>query len=311
MLRSSRFLLALLMAVLALGNLYAQSADISIPAWIDEGDCGPAPKFEASLNGKPSPVVSEKGPGSDQVILLVVDLTGDVVEVDAAKQALVTAISKLDSHTWVGLLRCQDGLHVLADPSANRQALLDTIKGLVSTGAPGFYETVTQALSVANGMMNKSPVRVSVLYVTDGIVYNYREDYTNPVINQSDPHDLSRVFPDALIRDKTSRLLDDADALQAPLFIVQLVYRGDTLSLAYQNSLIRLTEATGGMGVVCRSVGEIPDAINAEFARISKAWRLTLQIPAKTHSAQIHLRVPCNGEEGKLSWRAHLRPKEG
>ena len=42
--------------------------------------------------------------------------------------------------------------------------------------------------------MRKSPVRVSVLYITDRNIYNYREDYTNPVINGSDPHDLSRVF---------------------------------------------------------------------------------------------------------------------
>ena len=43
--------------------------------------------------------------------------------------------------------------------------------------------------------MRKSPVRVSVLYITDGSIYSYREDYTNPVINESDPHDLSRRFP--------------------------------------------------------------------------------------------------------------------
>jgi len=35
-------------------------------------------------------------------------------------------------------------------------------------------------------------------------IYRYREDYTNPVINQSDPHDLSRRFPRRSLRRKIS-----------------------------------------------------------------------------------------------------------
>ena len=112
----------------------AQTASVSIPAWVEEGDCGPAPKFEATFNGKPAPVTSQLGPGSDQIILLVLDFTGDASLVDAAKQALAGEISKLPSNAWVGLLRDQDGLHVLADPSPNRQPLLDAIKDLGQHG---------------------------------------------------------------------------------------------------------------------------------------------------------------------------------
>ena len=54
--------------------------------------------------------------------------------------------------------------------------------------------TVPSALGLADALLRKAPVRVSVLYLTDGGIYSYREDYTNPVINQSDPHDLSRRF---------------------------------------------------------------------------------------------------------------------
>jgi len=161
-------------------------------------------------------------------------------------------------------------------------------------------------------MVRKSPVRVSVLYITDSNIYNYREDYTNPVINGSDPHDLSRVFPDALIQDKISKLVEEDDSLEAPLFVVHLNYRGDTLNESYQNGLLTLADATGGKGQVCRSVGEIPDAIAAAFTRISNAWRLTLGIPPKFHSnAQIHLSAPCGGVDARLSWRTRVRPKEG
>jgi hypothetical protein len=311
MLRPYALLLALFASVSTLGTARAQTASVSIPAWVEEGKCGPAPKFDATLNGKPASIISQSGPGSDQVVLLVLDFTGDVSLVDAAKQALADDIPKLPSNIWVGLLSDQDSLHVLADPSPHRQPLLDAIKGLAGTGKPGLLGTVTPALSLADSMMRKSPVRVSVLYITDGNIYNYREDYTNPVINESDPHDLSRVFPDALIQDKISRLEEDVSSLEAPLFVVHINYRGDTLNESYQNGLLTLADATGGKGQVCRSVGEIPDAIAAAFARISNGWRLALAVPPKFHGiGQIHLSAPCGGDDARLSWRTRVRTKE-
>jgi hypothetical protein len=311
MLRPSTLLLALLALVFMWGTARAQAGSISIPAWIDEGKCGPTPGFAATFNGKPSPVLTPLGPGSDQIVLLVLDLTGDVSLVDAAKQAAMAEISKLPANTWVGLLNDQDGLHVLADPSSNRQAVLDAIKDLAPAGKPGLLSSVTPALSLADSILRKSPIRVSVLYITDGNIYNYREDYTNPVINGSDPHDLSRVFPDALIQDKISKLQEDISSLEAPLFVVHLNYRGDTLNESYQNGLRTLADVTGGKGQVCRSVGEIPDAIAAAFTRISNGWRLTMEVPPKFRgSAQIRLSVPCGGEDARLSWRARVRPKE-
>jgi hypothetical protein len=312
MLRSFASLLVMLAAASTLGNLQAQTESVSIPAWVEEDHCGPAPKFEATFNGKPAPVTSQLGPGSDQIILVVLDLNGEASLVEAAKQATIAEVSKLPANAWAGLLRDQDGLHVLADPGPNRQPLITAIKDLATIGKPGLFETVTTALTLADGIMRKSPVRVSVLYLTDSSIYTYREDYTNPVINESDPHDLSRVFPDALIQDKISRLVGEVSSLEAPLFVVHINYRGDTLNESYQNGLVTLADATGGKGQVCRSVGEIPDAISAAFTRISTAWRLTLEIPPKMHnSAQIHLSAPCDGADARLSWRTRLRPKEG
>jgi hypothetical protein len=312
MLRYSTLVLALLAAVAAPGTAQTPNATVSIPAWVEDGNCGPAPKFEATFNGKPVPLKAQLGPGSDLIVLLVADFTGDMALVDAAKQAASAEISKLPANTWVGLLRDQDGLHVLADPGPHRQPLLDAIKDLGSTGKPGLFETVTPALSLADRIMHKAPVRVAVLYLTDSYIYSYREDYTNPVINESDPHDLSRVFPDALIKDKVSRLTEDAASLEAPLFVVHINYRADTLDESYQNGLLTLADTTGGKGEVCRSVGEIPDAVAAAFQRISSAWRLTMVVPPKSHSnAQIHLSAPCGGEDARLSWRMRLRPKEG
>jgi hypothetical protein len=303
---------AVLFAVCTFTTLQAQTASVSIPAWIETNNCALAPKFEAELNGKPVPVTAQLGPGSDQVILVVLDLTGDLSLIEAAKQALVAEISKLPHNAWVGLLRTQDGLHVLADPGTDRQPLLDAIRSLSNSNEPELLETVPSALSLADGILRKSPVRISVLYVTDGSVYSYREDYSNPVINASDPHDLSRRFPEALITEKISNLVTDSASLQAPLFIVHLNYRRDRLNEAYQNGLETLADATGGKSNVCRSVAEIPEAISAVMARISSAWRLTLAVPAKIHSHfQIHLTVPCADGDSRISWRTHFHPKEG
>jgi len=315
MLRFVASLLALLVgASSTTGSLPAQTVSISIPAWIEEGGCGTAPKFEATSNGHPVPVISQLGPGSDQIILLVLDFTGDMSLVEAAKQALIAEISKLPSNAWVGLLSDQDGLHVVADPSPNHQGAVDAINSLANSDKPGLLETVRSAAELADTLLSKHPIRVSVLYITDSNIYSYQEDYTNPVINGSDPHDISRRFPDALIQDKISRLEGQVSSLEAPLFVVQIHYRSDTLNNSYQNGLLALADTTGGKGQLCRSIGEIPDGISAAFARISSAWQLTLGLHPKTHnSVQIHLNVPCGGEDARLSWRVRLRlrPKEG
>jgi hypothetical protein len=311
MIRARIFLLNFLFIVGVLPVALAQSGSISIPAWIEEGNCGPTPKFEATFNGRPAAVESPMGPGSDQIILLVLDFTGDVSLVDAAKQALAGEVSKLPDNIWVGVLSDQDGLRVLADPGDHRGPVTDAINNLVSSGKPGFLDSVTAALGLGDDMMRKSPVRVSVLYITDSNIYNYREDYTNPVINGSDPHDLSRVFPDALIQDKISKLEEAVSTLEDPLFVVHLNYRGDTLNEAYENGLLSLADITGGRGQLCRSVAEIPDAIASMFVRIANSWRLTLSVPPKFHNtAQIHLSTMCDGEEARLSWRTRVRPRE-
>lgn len=289
----------------------AQSVRLSIPAWIESESAVMKPEFEATLNGKPADISSQLGPSSDQVILIVMDVTGDPSLVDTARQALTAAVSKLPPNAWVGLLRAQDGLHVIADPGPNRRPVVEGIQNLPNSGNPGLLETVQPALSLADALIRKAPVRVSLLYVTDSNIYSYREDFTNPVINQSDPHDLSRRFPEALIEEKISKLIDAIGPLQAPLFIVHLHDRGDRLNRAYENGLQTLADSAGGRADVCRSVAEIPEAISAVFDRISSGWRLTLTVPPKVHGlTQVHLSGHSGGDDLRLSWRTHLEAKE-
>jgi hypothetical protein len=303
---------AVLFAVSTLTSVQAQTGTFSIPAWIETNDSAPAPKFKASVNGKPAPVTAQLSPASDQVILVVFDLTGDLALIEAAKQAVLDEISKLPPNAWVGLLRAQDGLKVLADPGPDRQPLIDAIHSLSNNGTPGLLETVHSALSLADAIIRKSPVRVSALYITDGSIYGYRGDYTNPVINSSDPHDLSRRFPEALINQKISKLTADLGSLQAPLFVVHLNYQRDRLNEAYQNGLETLADTTGGRSEICRSLAETSDAISAAFARISSTWRLTLAVPPRIHhDTQIQLSASSPQGDLRLSWRTrfHLKGK--
>src|SRR5579872_7260635 len=101
-------------------SVRAQNARLSIPAWIESEPIVPAPSFEVTLNGRKAEIRSQSGPSSDQMILLVLDVTGDPAFVDPAREALETGISKLPRNAWVALLRAQDGLHVLADPAPDR-----------------------------------------------------------------------------------------------------------------------------------------------------------------------------------------------
>jgi hypothetical protein len=312
LLRPRSMLPAVLLTTLAATGLRAQVASVSIPAWIEENNCLPAPRFEATLNGKPAPVTAQLGPSSDQMILVVLDLTGDLSLIEAAKKALIAQISKLPPNAWVGLLRDENGLHVLADPGGNRPPVVRAIQSLTSSGEPGLLESVHSALSLADAVMRKSPVRVSVLYITDSSIYGYRDDYTNPVINQSDPHDLSRRLPGELIEEKVAKLISDTGSLEAPLFVVHLNDRRDRLNQVYQNGLQTLADATGGKADVCRSMGEIPDSVAAMFARISSAWRVTLAVPPKTRNdAQVRLSAPCGDGESRLSWRTHVHLEGG
>lgn len=268
--------------------------------------------FTATADGKPTRILSIKTPADEQIVLIVLDLTGDISLVDPAKEGLLSAIRRLPSTIWVGLLRAQDGLKVLADPTADREAVADSLQSLPISGRPGLLETVEAAGRIADSMAQKSSVRLTVLYVTDSQVENYREDFANPVINSSDPHDLSRKFPEVLIQEKISKLQGILSSQQMPLFIVHLRYLTQPLNEAYQNGLKQLAESTAGASAFCRSSAEIPDAIQKAFDTISAQYVLTLQLPEKRPPGiQIRLTaVDAQGEDSTLSYRSRLVLKE-
>jgi hypothetical protein len=282
---------------------------ISVPLWVEPPLDLTKQELRVTLNGKPAPVLRVLGPSSDVMILVVLDLTGDIGLVDVAKHALIEQISNLPKNAWVGLLRAQDGLSVIADPTPDREKINEAIQNLTTTGKAGLLDTVTLAATLADRILRKSNVRVAILYVTDSDIENYRADYTNPVINSSDPHDLSRRFPEALIQEKISALQMQIASYEAPLFITHLRNLSSRMNQAYQNGLKMLSEFTAGYAWFCRSDAEIPDVIQREFAYIRSSWLVTAALPKHVRKdVQVRLQLP-EHKEARIAYRARLHVK--
>jgi hypothetical protein len=321
-------LLALLLCGMAVGKLAplvsapttkSRLTEIRIPLWMESrtaagnheaGDYLAPKDLRATLDGKASLVLDVKCPNDDLIILMVLDLSsGDLTVADPAKDALAAEIRKLPPNTYVGLLRAQDRLQVLLDPTADRDAVIHAIQQQTLSGKTGLLSTVDIIGRIADAMLKQSAVRVAIVYVTDGDVRNYREDFANPVINASDSHDLSRRFPETLVQEKIAKLETTLAMQQTPLFIVNLSQRGDRLNEAYQNGMKQLAETTAGMAFFSRSTTEIPGVIQKSLETIASHYSVTLALPERVSPRlQIHLATP--ETDRTLSYRTRLVLKE-
>ncbi len=281
----------------------AARASIRIPFWVTSGT---ASVPLAKLNGAPAKILRVQGPGDDLIVLLVLDLAGDLAQVDPARDAVVEGLGKLPANTWVALMRAQDGLAVLHDPTADREKIAASIKEMSISGRAGLLDTVETVADLGDRMLEKSRVRVAVFYVTDSNITNYREDFANPVINSSDSGDMSRRFPEGLVKERISRLRANLLGRETPLFIVHLDYRSDKLNEAYQTGLLEVATATGGSATFCRSNGEIPDAIAGMFQLIGSHQVAVIQSGALSEK-QADVELAAEGADLKYRTRIQLR----
>ncbi len=287
---------------------HVRLTQVRIPVWLDSptGRDLSARDFHATIDGADARILGVQCPDNDLIILLVLDLSsGDLTLVDPAKEALAGELRKLPEKTYVGLLRAQDGLQVLLDPAADRDAIAGAIGLQTLSGKTGLLATVDSIESIADSMLKKSTVRVAILYVTDGDVRNYREDFTNPVINDSDSHDLSRRFPETLVQEKIAKLDAILAAQMAPLFIVDLNQHTDRLNEAYHNGLKQLAETTGGAAFFSRSTTEIPEAIRKGLEVVASHYSLTLALPERV-PARLQIKLTMPDSDRSLSYRARI-----
>ena len=237
-------------------------------------------------------IKSLQNPKSGSILLVVFDTVADLARVDEARVALQDALKDLNDQYWIGLLRAQDGLSVLQEPTADRTALSEKIQSIEVNGKAGLLDTLEPVSQLATAILQKAAVRVSVLYVTDSGIGNYRADYLNPVINSSDAGDLSRRFSDRAVQERISRLSESLNRFTVPLFILQLAHRGDTLNLAYQSGLERIAVDSGGMAIFCRTSDEIRPSLVGLINRIRSGYVVTIdQPPTKRQSVKVRVEV--------------------
>ena len=267
--------------------------------------------IEAAVAASPAEAVALVGPAQDLILMLVLDLSEDLTLAQRATSALLNELEKLPPRVYIALLRAQDGLRVIQDPTLNRAAIRTAVESLTISGRAGLLDSVETAATIADSILAKSDVRVAVLYVTDSDVTNYRQDFTNPVINSSDAGDLSRKFPEALIQEQIAKL--DASLARgfAPVFVVHISYRSDRRNEAYLNGIRRLASTAGGTAFICRSNAEIPEAIGTVLETIRNHYSLTLEAPRNTGgSVDVQLTIGGSGGVQNLSYRSRFTLKK-
>jgi hypothetical protein len=261
--------------------------------------------MRATVNGAPAPLARLIGPQDPLIIVLVLDLAGDLSLVDPAREALIAELGKLPANVSVALLRAQDGLRVIEDPGTPKDKMIETIRALSISGRAGLLDTVSTATRLADTMLEKSRVRTAVLFVSDSLITNYREDYTNPVVNSSDSNDMSRRFPEGLVKEKLRQLKADMASTLTPVFLVHVNYQSDRLNEAYQTGLLDLAAATGGNAKFCRSVGEIPGSVTEALERVVRLQAVELE-PKPTRAKQWDISLEVPGRQ--LQYRTHYTP---
>src|SRR5689334_4444590 len=242
------------------------SGILKIPVWVEEDADkfwveGKRQTFNVFIEDKEVSIKSFQGPRNPTIVLIVFDTVADLARVDIARSELSEAIKGLPENYWIGLLRAQDELAVMQEPTADRATILKKIQDAPVAGKAGLLDTLEPVSRLAAGMLQKAGVRLCVLYVTDSAIEHYRADYLNPVINSSDSGDLSRRFSDRAAQERLSRMAESLARFTTPIYILHIERRNDALNLAYQSGLERIASVTGGNAVFCRTANEIKPSL--------------------------------------------------
>ena len=283
---------------------------IGLPLWILDKDDNyveghSAEQLVVSVDGSEVGIRGLKGPGDNLVFMVVLDVVNDLQRVNAAREALMKVFVSWDEKHYVSLLHAQDGLRVIQDPTPDRGQLREKLAAVPVSGFADLLTAVPRCSAIADQILRESGVRVAVLFVTDGAVQNYREDYTGQVINPSDRRDLSRRFRDQLIDEKIEAIAKTLESSVAPLFFLHLNYQDDQLNQTYQNGIIRLAEITKGEALFARSLAEIPQLVERLAGRAANTYVLTLDSP-KDSDRRLQLEIESN-RNVKLLYRHSIQ----
>src|SRR5688572_6008744 len=92
-------LVFILSALGAAATPKAGPLEVRVPVWVAGDGQAPPGQWKASVGGSASRVVAVRGPADDLIVLLVLDLVGDLASIEPAKEALAAEIAKLPPST--------------------------------------------------------------------------------------------------------------------------------------------------------------------------------------------------------------------
>ena len=253
-------------------NLVAEP--VKTPIWAHGGQSG----LSVALGGESVPVLSVETPEDQLIVLLVMDTVKYPDRTDAARDAIIEALTRLGPQYYAGVMSAQDGLTVHLDPVRARAKLREKLDSLSVRGVPGLLDVVEQVSSIADQTLAAAKVRVASLFVTDGEIADYRGGYTIPIVNPSDQRDLSRRFRSQLILQRIRTIAAELQVAQAPLFFLHLARKYDSLNEVYQNGINEFAQVTGGRALFARGVQEVPAMVQSLLDEIAAHSVLTLEM---------------------------------
>ena len=86
------------------------------------------------MDTQPAAVKSIIPPTGNLVVLVVSDAVNNAEEFDAARRTFIESMEDFNKRELVAVLRAQDGLRVIRDPSADREAILVPNRDYPGTG---------------------------------------------------------------------------------------------------------------------------------------------------------------------------------
>ncbi|MCP5114938.1 MAG: hypothetical protein GY953_29250, partial [bacterium] len=119
-----RTLLAVVLSAAALlaAPPRSQQMRVRIPVWTQSPQQLSQEELVATVDGEPARILKLQDPSDDLMLLVVLDLVGGLNEIDLAREALLAMVVELPVNAYVGILRAQDGLQVVLDPTTDRDA---------------------------------------------------------------------------------------------------------------------------------------------------------------------------------------------
>ena len=130
-----------------------------------------------------------------------------------------------------------------------------------------------------------------MLLVTDSDAKNYRDDYENPTVNESDNQDLSRRFVGRKLQEDIGRLSEIILTFTVPLVLVHVGPEDDDLNLIYRRGLSQLTKTVGGRILTSKSLGDIPQTLQEAFDWVNNSFVIDFMVPKEEKRGPFPIKI--------------------